>query len=428
MTPVETPSNPGSQVGRGRVLALISTLAATYVISQFLRNSIGVIVPDLSRDLSLNAAEIGLLSSLFFLVFGLAQLPLGIAIDRFGPRAAILGSISLAVAGAALFGLAGSFGTVITARVLMGLGCAALLMAPMAIYRRWFSHERFSSLLGLQIGIGSLGALLATAPFARAAEWVGWRPVFLTVAAATAVMAGLVAAVARDDPPGVTSPKSGESFRQAIGGVVAAMRTPDAGRLFAMHFCASSIYPTMLGLWGGPYLAHVYGMTLAQRGDVLLLLAVAQIAGLFLWGPSDRVFGSYRTPVLLGAGTTILLMAGVTVVDPLPQPWLALWFVLLGGCSAYLPVMMAHGVSLYPPNLVGRGMTLMNLGTMSGAFIWQSLTGLIVAAFPATGGVYPPAAYRTIFVVQAVALLVASIIYLRARDPRRDQQRQMDSN
>ncbi|CUU42989.1 L-galactonate transporter [Blastochloris viridis] len=402
------------------VVALVATCAGIYVASQFLRNSVGVIAPDLARELTLSASEIGLLSSLFFLVFAGAQVPLGIALDRFGPKACILASVSLAVAGALLFATAGSFAELLVARLLMGLGCAALLMAPLALYARWFPPDRFATLLGIQIGVGNLGTVIATAPLAYATAAVGWRNPFLVVAALVAVAAVLVAVVVRDNPPGRRVAPKRESLADSVAGVAQAIRTKDAWRLFLLHTSGYAMYATVLGLWGGPYLTHVHGFELAQRGNMLLLLAATQIVGSILWGFSDRVFGSYRVPTMLGTIGSAALLLFLAASGPLSDTGLMVWFAAFGLVAAFPPVMMAHGKSLFPLHLVGRGITLMNLANMGGVFVWQALTGVVMDLFPASGGTYPVTAYHTVFALLACTALVLTAIYAGARDPRRE--------
>ena len=131
------------------------------------------------------AAQIGLLSSIYFLCFAAAQLPLGVALDRFGPRLCMLVSLAVTVLGCIVFALAHSASGLVLGRALLGLGTASFLMAPMALYARWFPPERFSTLAGIQLGVGSLGALFATAPLAHATASFGWRATFLGVGAAS---------------------------------------------------------------------------------------------------------------------------------------------------------------------------------------------------------------------------------------------------
>jgi MFS family permease len=176
----------------GGLATLVATLVAIYSVSQFLRNSIAVIANDLARELDLSATEVGLLSSAFFLAFAAAQIPVGIAIDRYGPKRTMLASAVVCVAGTGLFAYAATGPMLIAARALMGLGCSTFFMAPLTIYARRFPPQNFAFLTSLQLGLGSAGTLVATAPLASAAAALGWRTAFAAVAALTAVAAFVV--------------------------------------------------------------------------------------------------------------------------------------------------------------------------------------------------------------------------------------------
>ena len=165
-------------------LFLIAALVSIYAISQFLRNSIGVIANDLARELDLSATQTGLLSSAFFFSFAAVQIPIGILIDRYGPKRTMLATAVLTVLGTVLFALAPSASLLIAARVLMGLGCSTFFMAPLVIYARRFPPERFAGLTSLQMGLANTGTLAATAPLAASAAAFGWRASFMAVARA----------------------------------------------------------------------------------------------------------------------------------------------------------------------------------------------------------------------------------------------------
>ena len=159
---------PRSQFSPFSALAvgIVATLGTLYIVSQFLRNSVGVIAPNLAAEVGLSPIEIGLLSSIYFFVFAATQLPLGVALDRFGPKRCMLVSIAITVAGSAAFGLAQSASGLVWSRALLGFGTSCFLMAPVALYARWFAPEQFSTFTGIHLGVGTLGALLATAPLA----------------------------------------------------------------------------------------------------------------------------------------------------------------------------------------------------------------------------------------------------------------------
>jgi MFS family permease len=400
--------------------ALVATLIAIYMVSQFLRNSVGVIAPNLVAEVGLTAAEVGLLSSVFFFAFAAVQLPLGIALDRFGPRTCILVCVGITVVGAIVFASATTAAGLILARVLLGIGSSCAFMAALAVYARRFPADRFATLTGLQIGIGSIGTLLATAPLAFSVAAIGWRNSFYVVAALTLVFGLLVAVVVKDGRVPAGTAVRHESLRDSLAGLGAVLRTPSVGPLFLMHCASYSSFALVVGLWGGPYLTHVYGYGLTERGDLLLVAAIAQILGSLIWGPADRLFASYKRPVLLGQGLTATALVLIAVFGKFPPAALVAWLIIFGFVSAFTPAMLAHGKSLFPPNLVGRGITLFNMGTMGGVFLTQTISGLVIGLFPpAADGAYPLSAYCVVFALQAAFIILASLIYLRARDPRR---------
>jgi predicted MFS family arabinose efflux permease len=395
-------------------LFLIAALVAIYAISQFLRNSIGVIANDLARELSLSATQTGLLSSAFFFSFAAVQIPVGIAIDRYGPKRTMLVTAVVTVAGTICFALAPSASWLVAARALMGLGCSTFLMAPLVIYSRRFPPVRFAGLASLHMGLANIGTLTATAPLAAATAFLGWRTSFLAVAGLTAVITLLLVwAVPKDE----SASRGRESLGAAFRGVAAAMKVRSFWPVFFVHLATYSCFASVIGLWGGPWLTDVHGADLEIRGRILLLGAMAQIAGLLLWGVFDRFVGSYKRLVLTGGLITVLLLGGLIVL-PLDIASAAVWFGLFGFCVAYTPVLIAHGKSLFPPELTGRGMTLMNIGTMGGAFLSQSMTGVLIDLTGRAGnGAYPAESYRLVFAALAGWLLLSLAFYTRAIDP-----------
>ena len=403
---------------------LVASLSLIYMVSQFLRNSLGVIAPDLSRDLHLAPEQLGFLSGAFFLSFAAAQIPLGMALDRFGPRSVMLGLSGVAILACLWFATAQSLAGLTGARLLMGLGCASFFMAPLLIYARMFNPARFATLTGIQLGLGSLGTLFATTPLAFIAAAFGWRTGFFIIAALTILAALMVALTTRrglksKTPPSPSSATQGNhshGWRESLSGVAAAIKQPDALRLLLLHASAYPVFAAMLGLWGGPYLRDIHGLDLTERGNLLLVMAASQITGLFAWAAADRLFNSRKRPVFIGITITMVLLLTLALWPQMPLWGVTLIFALFGFCCAVTPVITAHGKSLFPPHLTGRGLTFMNIGSMGGAFALQSLTGMIIGAFPQTRGMSSPAAYQAGFATLAALLFIALVTYAGARD------------
>ncbi len=400
----------------GAAITLVATLVSIYIVSQFLRNSVGVIAPNLAADLGLSPAEIGLLSSIFFLAFAAVQIPLGMALDRFGPRICLVVGAAITVIGAVVFACAASPGVLIFGRALLGLGTAGSFVASLAVYARRFPPDRFATLAGLQVGIGTLGALLATAPLAFSTATIGWRGSFLGVAAVTFLIGLLIALVVKDN---AASARSRETLRESLSGILAVLRTASVGRLFVMNLVAYSTFGLIVGLWGGPYLTHIYGYDLEQRGSFLLIPVLTQIVGSMLWGPLDRLTGSHKLPVLVGAVATAAALGYLATLTPF---MLVAWFAAFGFLSAYGPVLVAHGKALFSAHQVGRGLTVLNMGTMGGTFLAQSISGFVIGMFP-TGpdGAYELVAYRLVFGLQAGFILLTTLVYFGSRDPMTDR-------
>jgi MFS family permease len=190
--------------GPAAPIMLVATLVTIYAVSQFLRNSIGVIAPNLAQELELSPGEIGLLSSIFFFVFAAVQIPLGVLLDRFGARACLGVGAAITVVGCVVFAWATSPLSAMLGRALLGVGTAGSLVASLAVYAGTFPPARFAMLTGLHIGLGTLGTLIATAPLAYAAATIGWRESFLLVGAFTLLIGLAVVAVLRGQVQSVT--------------------------------------------------------------------------------------------------------------------------------------------------------------------------------------------------------------------------------
>lgn len=347
-------------------VAAVATLCALYIISQFLRNSVGVIAPDLARDIQLSAAELGLLSSIYFLIFGIVQIPLGIALDRFGAKPVLLFSAGIAVAGCVVFAAAKSGTGLVAGRLLMGLGSASFLMAPLALYARWFAPGQFSTIAGIQLGVGTFGAIFATAPLAFATEAIGWRASFLGIAVITFCIGIIVWIMVRDDGPVRLNAQPRASLQEDIAGVLQVIRTPSIGRLFLLQMCNYPTYLLVVGLWGGPYLTHVYGYDLAGRGEILFVPALAQAVGSMFWGPMDRVFGRYKPPILIAATLAFVSLGLLALLGDPALPGLITLLAVLGFSTGTVSLVLAQAKALLPAHVLGRAFTLLNIGAMGG--------------------------------------------------------------
>lgn len=382
-------------------------LVIGYLLSQFYRSFLAVLAGMLQSDIGVNADDLALSSGLWFLAFALMQLPVGWALDSFGPRRSTALILGIGGTGGALvFGLAQNAMHVHVAMVLLGVGCAPVLMASYYIFARMYPPAIFATLAGAVIGFGSLGNILGALPLAWAAEAFGWRETLLALAAGTALISGVLWRVIQD-PPAAMAPEG------AKGSLLDLLKIPALWVILPLLAVNYAPAAGLRGLWAGPYFTDVYGASATQVGQITLLMACAMIVGNFAYGPLDRLLGT-RKWVILAGNTLGGLCLLVLWLVPVPGFWTsALMLAAIGLFGASFPLMMAHGRSFFPPHLMGRGVTLLNLFSIGGVGVLQMLSGRVHSA---ASPVPPEAAYQAVFLFFALFLLAGCAIFAFAKD------------
>src|SRR3981081_796609 len=278
-----------------RGLIIVTTLATAYVASHFFRASNVTIGLDLMRDLAIGPEALGALTGAFFFGFAATQIPCGFLFDRFGPRRSVVGMLILATLGGAIFTLAPGWPVLLTGRVLMGCGFGVMLIGSMVVISRWFPPDRLATVTPFVRSIGLLGNLAATTPLAWASQAIGWRSVFGVAVLFTALAAVGVWLVVRDAPPGHPFlARTAEPPRQMLQGLMEVLRNPRLRPILALNFCNYACTFTVQGLWGGPFLREVHGLSPIEAGHVLLVAAVAYQIGMLGFGPLDRLLDTRK--------------------------------------------------------------------------------------------------------------------------------------
>ncbi len=407
-----------------RGLIIVVTLATAYVASHFFRASNVTIGLDLMRDLGIGPEALGGLTGAFFFGFAAMQIPCGFFFDRFGPRKTVTGMLILATFGGAIFTLAPTWPILLTGRVLMGAGFGVMLIGSMVVISRWFPPDRFSTLTAMVLSIGLLGNLAATTPLAWASEAVGWRIVFGAAVIFTALASIAVWVVVRDAPPGhpflVRTP---EPPREMLQGLVEVLRNPALWPILALNFCNYACTFTVQGLWGGPFLREVHGLTPIEAGNVLLAAVIAYQIGMLTFGPMDRLLDT-RKWIALGGTLAVISILAVLALASRPPVWLPVGaMIAIGFFSASSTMVMTHGRGIIPDRLIGRGMATINTAVMFGVACMQSISGIVVGAFePLASGARTETAYRALFGVLTAVLIVAIAIYSRSQDVKPSEQ------
>ena len=389
---------------RRPVIFIIFTSA--YFLSYFFRLTNAVIAPDLTAELGLNAAQLGLTTSVFFATFAAVQIPLGIGLDRWGPRWVTSSLMGVGVLGSLTFAMAPSFLWLTIGRGLIGIGMAGILMGSLKAFSQWYPPEKFATMSGLLVGIGSTGALFAATPLAWLNNQVGWRTVFIGMAGVTLAVAAVIMTVGRNTPPGVEWPKTDK--RQ--GGVGQVLRDSRFWRIAPVSMFASGTGLAFQGLWAGPYLFDIHGLTEIEGGNLLLLIAIGATAGFILSGwIADR----FELPKVVLFGTGFFAVVQIVLALRPPLPIVGTMYLLFGFGGAFNILVLAHIRRLFPDAITGQAITAINLFGFAGTFLLQWLMGVIIGSFTiGANGAYPPQAYTTVLVVTALCnLLVLSRYY-----------------
>ena len=387
--------------------ALLLALTLLTGLSQFHRSALGVIAPELSADLALSPAMLGAANGMFFAAILVMQLPVGIALDRLGPRLVVAGLSVIAVLGLVLQGLATDGTTLLVARALIGIGCAASFMSAVVLCARWYAGGDMTLALSRIFALSQIGILLAGAPLAWLAGWLGWREAFLISALLTGLAALAWWRLVQNDPPHKPAPaRKPESLMEALRGQFSIWRLPGLSRVLALHLVAYAAAATVIGLWAGPYLADVHGLDAKARGRALAAMGLAMPIGLLLVGPLEKHFFPRAALVTAGAALSALMLIGLALWPTPPLPVALGLLVGLIFFSSYPVLLVTEARGLFPDHLVGRGATTVNMAQLVGSALLPLLVGLVIGFFPMEEAVRPEAAYRAGFAVLAGSLLL----------------------
>lgn len=388
----------------------MAALGTGYVLSQFYRVFLAVLSPTLAAELGVGAAALGWASAAWFIAFALMQIPLGVALDRIGPRRTAGWLITVAGgAGAALFAGAQGAAALIAAMALIGAACAPVLMASFFLFARSYPAARFAMLASAMLGVGALGNIAAAAPLSAAAAALGWRAA-LAVLGGVTVATGLAILIWLRDPP--APPQAG----QADGGLrdyLALLATPHLWPLYLMMFVNYAPVVGIRGLWAGPYLADVFALDAGAIGRATLWMALAMAAGSFALGPLDQILRTRKWVVAAATLTLSGLCAALALRPDVSAAWSVAALVAIGFAGMSFGVMMAHARPFFPSAMTGRGVTLMNFFCMAGVGTMQAVTGGLLA-----GAADPVSGYGSVFGFYALATAGVSALYVFSRDSR----------
>ena len=384
-------------------LVVFCPFAAGYFLSFFFRNVNAIISKDLAGEFALTPADLGFLTSMYLLAFAAFQLPLGVLLDRYGPRRIVALLLCSAAGGALAFALARDLTTLSLGRALIGLGVSAGLMGAIKAFSLWFPLSRLATLNGFYLAVGGLGSLSATAPAEAVVESLGWRGMFFILSALSLAVALLVFFVVPEKP----LPGQGQTLRVQIAGFGRIFSTVAFWRICLPAAIGQAAYIALQGLWLGPWLYDVAGEPRHAVANYLLVTALGYIAGSMFFGWAGDRF-SRMTVYKLGLSVS-LAMLGLIASGVHAGLGGVLAVYAFSGISAALAYALL--TPLFPPEMTGRVSTATNVLMFALSFGMQWAIGAALKLYPIVDGRYSPAGYAAAFTVIA-AMQLAAILWL----------------
>jgi MFS family permease len=397
------------------IAGLLAPFAFGYFCSYFFRSINAVAGPHLAAEFSLGPAELGLLTGTYFIAFAAAQIPIGMALDRFGPSRVNTVLLSLIALGAAIFAISTNLTMLAVGRAFIGLGAAGMLMSSMSAVPMWAPPARIATYMGFVTAIGGLGSIAAATPVAIAIDAVGWRNVFL----AGGAFAFLVGAVTWPTHKWAQVKAANQSLPDLLRGVRGVFATARLWQLGLASVFVLGSFLAFQSLWAATWLRDVAAVDPIDIGNVLVALNVGMVLGFLSCGwISDQLAARGIHPFTTVKGMVVVALIGQLWILFAPQclPHLA-WALYAFGANSMILTFAVVGRE-FSGALIGRVNTCLNLFCFVVAFGVQWAIGAALNLFPVVGGRYDREGYYWAWAVLVVVqVIVFAVTHWVTRGP-----------
>jgi sugar phosphate permease len=400
----------------GKAWIVWAVAVGAYTIAVLQRTSLSVAGLDAAARLEVSAGMLGTFAVVQLLVYAGMQVPVGVMVDRVGPRALVVTGALLMALGQTSLALAHSFPAALAARVLVGAGDAMTFIAVLRLVTAWFPPRRVPLMTQVTGLVGQTGQLLSIIPLAALLHGPGWTPAFLSAASLSVLFAILTFAVVRDTPTGNRTDEASPSWAQVRHDLVSAWQHPGTRLGLWTHFTTPFASTAFLLLWGYPFLVSGQGMTRAEASVLFTVMTVVGLVAAPFLGEAVARHPLRRSWIVLAiVGATITVWTAVLVLSAPAPRWLLLLLVVVlavGGPASMIGFDFAR--TFNPPNRIGTATGIVNVGGFVSALVVILLVGLVLD-WTGSGSSYSLEGFRAAFSVQYVVWAIGIAGILRTR-------------
>jgi MFS family permease len=395
----------GNVAGLGKFATIVLPFAAGYFLSYLFRTINALIAPVLAANFGLQASQLGLMTGVYFLSFAVLQIPAGYCLDRYGPRRVQVPLLTVAALGAATFSLSSGMTGLLIGRAMIGAGVAGSLVAGLKAITLAYPQDQRPVVNGAFIMLGTLGAVCATYPAETTLHNIDWRTLFAILSALSLLSSAAIFRFVPEMPVD-------ETVAVRPIEVLRVYTSKDFWRLAPASVMCISTSWALTGLWAAPWLDDVAHL---NRRSVVFGLFSMSVA-LAVSAVSLGVLTSYLQKRGMHARTLLAVVLALFAAAELhlildASPATAVSWMVIGGCGAATVISYSAIAELFSKEISGIANAALNTLHISGAFVMQAGTGVIVGFWTPHAGHYPVQAYEFAFAMNIVIQL-ASLFWL----------------
>lgn len=399
---------------------IFGVLCLTFVSALFLRTCTAVIAEDLLRDFAIPPTSLGLMASVFFYAYAVAQIPVGILADRFGVGCTVFGFGLLGVAASLSFAYAPNIQVATWTRLLTGAGTAGIFIPTLKYLSIAYPPQKFATMSSVINAAGSMGSMLSTLPMAILVEKIGWRHSLVIPTAVMFVllffvwflMKPLTKTTGKTLKVNYEGAKSTQAAPHSQKTTVAFWQQPVFWPFAIWAFLVYGVLLSFSSLWGATYLQEVFHVSRKTAGSHLMFVFIGMIAGGVLWGVlSDRVFKARRPIMFIATLGQLLLWLIMVLLSAYPGPFLtSLIYLAIGTFSVVFLINLSCVKELFPANVAATAMGTVDAFMFFGVAFFQGITGYLldITAKNHSFGT----AFRYIFILYFIGIIFAFLLIL----------------